>query len=99
MVRLCAHPNPVNQEKVRQDISEHLSDIALTKDNVIKMAIIFLRVMADIPVILMGETGVGKTILIKYLTTLIQGSIHTLDVHAGQTQEYIRAWVRKHAFD
>ena len=63
------------------------------------MAIIFLRVMAGIPVIIMGETGVGKTILIKYLTASIQGEIFTLDVHAGQTQEDIRAWVQEHAFD
>ena len=53
------------------------------------MAIIFLRLMARIPIIIMGETGVGKTILIKYLTTLIQGKIFTFDVHAGQTQEDI----------
>ena len=33
----------------------------------------------------MGETGVGKTILIKYLTKLIDGQIYTLDVHAGLT--------------
>ena len=39
------------------------------------MAIIYLRMMAHIPVIIMGETGVGKTILIKYLSVLIEGQI------------------------
>ena len=57
----------------------------LTKDNVIKIAIIFLRIMAKIPVIIMGETGVGKTILIQYLSELISGQIETLNVHAGLT--------------
>ena len=31
----------------------------------------------------MGETGVGKTILVKYLSNLIDGVIFTLNVHAG----------------
>ena len=79
---------------MRKELAKNFGSIALTKDNVIKMVIIFLRLMAGIPVIIMGETGVGKTILIKYLTTLIQGSIYTLDVHAGQTQEDIRSWVQ-----
>lgn len=99
LLRLCADPNPTSQEIVYLEIAEKFRDIALTKDNVIKLAIIFLRVMAGIPVIIMGETGVGKTILIKYLTVLIQGQIYTLDVHAGQTQEDIRAWVQEYAFD
>ncbi len=53
---------------MEEQLATKFRDIALTKDNVIKMAIIFLRVMAGIPIIIMGETGVGKTILIKYLT-------------------------------
>jgi ABC-type cobalamin/Fe3+-siderophores transport system ATPase subunit len=32
-----------------------------------KMCIIYLRVVSNIPVIIMGETGCGKTSLIKFL--------------------------------
>ena len=35
------------------------------------MAIIYLRIVCNIPIIIMGETGVGKTILIKYLSKLV----------------------------
>lgn len=49
--------------------------------------------MARIPVIIMGETGVGKTILIQYLSQLIEGQIETLNVHAGLSQQNIRDWV------
>ncbi len=62
-----------------------MGDIVLTKDNVIKIAIIYLRVMAGVPLLMMGETGVGKTILIKYLSLLIDSDIEILDVHAGLT--------------
>ena len=60
-----------------------MKDIILTRDNIIKIAIIYQRIVCNIPVIIMGETGVGKTILIKYLTKLIEGKIYTLDIHAG----------------
>ena len=71
----------------------------LTKDNVLKMAVIYLRIKSGVPVLIMGETGVGKTILIKYLSTLIQGNIQILNVHPGLTQHDIAEWVRKHAFN
>jgi MoxR-like ATPase len=41
----------------------------------------------------MGETGVGKTILVKYLSSLIDAAIFTLNVHAGLTQNEIVDWV------
>ena len=36
---------------------------ALTPDNILKMILILLRIRANIPVIIMGETGCGKTSL------------------------------------
>lgn len=37
------------------------SDYVLTTDNFLKMNVIFLRIQSKIPVIIMGETGCGKT--------------------------------------
>lgn len=74
MINLCVK-DETKKEKIEAKIVSYFSDIVLTKDNVIKMAIIYLRMMAHIPVIIMGETGVGKTILIKYLSVLIEGQI------------------------
>ncbi|XP_065845291.1 E3 ubiquitin-protein ligase rnf213-alpha-like isoform X3 [Oscarella lobularis] len=42
----------------------------LTLDNVIKMLAIEMRFRCGIPVVIMGETGCGKTRLIKYLCSL-----------------------------
>ena len=43
----------------------------LTQDNVMKLLAIHMRFRCDIPVIIMGETGCGKTRLIEYLCLLI----------------------------
>ena len=42
----------------------------LTMDNVLKIMAIYMRFRCNIPVIVMGETGCGKTRLIKYLCDL-----------------------------
>ena len=39
-------------------------DYVITTDNFLKMNVIFLRVQSKVPVIIMGETGCGKTSLI-----------------------------------
>ena len=43
----------------------------------------FIKILSGIPTVIMGETGVGKTILVHYLSRLIDGEIFTLNVHAG----------------
>ena len=43
----------------------------ITIDNFRKMVLILYRIIANIPVILMGETGCGKTALIKKLNQLL----------------------------
>jgi ABC-type lipoprotein export system ATPase subunit len=42
----------------------------LTTDNVKKMLAIFMRFRCNIPVVVMGETGCGKTRLIKFMCDL-----------------------------
>ncbi|KAK3097976.1 hypothetical protein FSP39_014985 [Pinctada imbricata] len=46
------------------------STYELTTDNVKKMLAIYMRFRCDIPVIIMGETGCGKTRLIKFMCSL-----------------------------
>ncbi|ETO00767.1 hypothetical protein RFI_36673, partial [Reticulomyxa filosa] len=46
---------------------EELSNYVLTFDNILKMIAIFMKIQTNTPVILMGETGCGKTSLIKFL--------------------------------
>ena len=63
-----------------------------TRDNFIKSVIILMKIKASIPVILMGETGCGKTSLLKMLSIFMnKGSekMKTLNVHAGTNEEDI----------
>ena len=53
----------------------------------------FLKISSGIPLIIMGETGIGKTILVRYLSTLIGGNVFIYNVHAGLTQIQIEEWI------
>ncbi|XP_057716646.1 E3 ubiquitin-protein ligase rnf213-alpha-like isoform X2 [Corythoichthys intestinalis] len=72
----------------------------LTTDNILKMLAIHMRFRCGIPVIIMGETGCGKTRLIKYLCELRRSGVATenmklVKVHGGTSSEMIYAKVRE----
>lgn len=72
----------------------------LTTDNILKMLAIHMRFRCDIPVIIMGETGCGKTRLIKFLCELRRSGVATenmklVKVHGGTTSEMIYNKVRE----
>ncbi|XP_072028883.1 E3 ubiquitin-protein ligase rnf213-alpha-like isoform X2 [Amphiura filiformis] len=54
----------------------------LTADNVMKMLAIYMRFRCKIPVVIMGETGCGKTRLIQFLCQLLakKGSAPSQDI-------------------
>ncbi|XP_053706651.1 E3 ubiquitin-protein ligase rnf213-alpha isoform X2 [Synchiropus splendidus] len=72
----------------------------LTTDNVLKMLAIHMRFRCGIPVVIMGETGCGKTRLIKFLCELQRGGVATesmklVKVHGGTTSDVIYSKVRE----
>ena len=69
--------------------SNDLQNIVFTLDNFMKLILIHLRLRANLPIILMGETGVGKTSLVNYLAKVIDAECITLNVHAGITEKEI----------
>uniref|UniRef100_U3KDA3 RING-type E3 ubiquitin transferase n=1 Tax=Ficedula albicollis TaxID=59894 RepID=U3KDA3_FICAL len=72
----------------------------LTMDNVLKILAIEMRFRCNIPVVIMGETGCGKTRLVKFLCQL-RGSLLEVEnmklvkVHGGTTAEMIYARIRE----
>ncbi|ETO03383.1 hypothetical protein RFI_34027 [Reticulomyxa filosa] len=54
-----------NCRKICKD--EEWSNCVLIFDNILKMVTIFMKIRANTHVILMSETGCGKTFLIKFL--------------------------------
>ena len=65
------------------------STYALTPDNILKMILIILRVRANAPVIIMGETGCGKTSLVRYLANTCGIRFQTFNFHAGISEDEI----------
>ncbi|KAM6364551.1 LOW QUALITY PROTEIN: E3 ubiquitin-protein ligase rnf213-alpha-like [Pluvialis apricaria] len=72
----------------------------LTLDNTMKMLAIHLRFQCGIPVIIMGETGCGKTKLVQFMCNL-QNAGRTIQnmmvvrVHGGTTSKTIQEKVRQ----
>ena len=69
----------------------------LTADNFLKMMLIFRRVNARIPVIIMGETGVGKTSLIRYLVkNILKEELVIYGIHAGVNVRGVLKQIREY---
>lgn len=58
-----------------------------------KLVLIYLRIRAFQPIILMGETGVGKTSLVEFLAKVIDSEFSVLNIHAGITEDEIIEFV------
>ncbi|KAM4761922.1 E3 ubiquitin-protein ligase RNF213 isoform 5-T6 [Cyanocitta cristata] len=72
----------------------------LTTDNVLKILAIEMRFRCNIPVVIMGETGCGKTRLVKFLCQLRRSLVEVenmklVKVHGGTTAEMIYARIRE----
>lgn len=72
----------------------------LTADNVMKMLAIHMRFRCGIPVVIMGETGCGKTRLVSFLCAMQKGdkpaeNMVLVKVHGGTTADMIHRKVRE----
>ena len=78
-------------EKLQEIIDK--DKYVITNDNFRKMVLILYRiVVSDIPVILMGETGCGKTTLIRKLNQLINDgkeNLKIINIHPGITDDIL----------
>jgi hypothetical protein len=64
----------------------------LTVDNLLKMISILMRLKVTLPVIIMGETGCGKSSLIRNMCGILGFVLRTLNVHGGMVDDDIVAW-------
>uniref|UniRef100_A0A1I8G8T5 RZ-type domain-containing protein n=1 Tax=Macrostomum lignano TaxID=282301 RepID=A0A1I8G8T5_9PLAT len=74
-----------------ETLPEFDSSYELTMDNVKKILAIYMRFRCKIPVVIMGETGCGKTKLVDFLAKIMRplrndiDNIRILKVHGGIT--------------
>ena len=75
------------------DILKKDSDnYVITEDNYKKMVLLIYRIQANVPVIIMGETGCGKTALIKKLSQIINNGenlVYIIKIHPGIDEKEI----------
>ena len=69
-------------------IANKLKNYVLSADNFLKIILIHHKLKSNLPVVIMGETGVGKTSLISYMALkLLKTKILVFNIHAGITQK------------
>ncbi|RIA86037.1 hypothetical protein C1645_741134 [Glomus cerebriforme] len=67
----------------------NLPEYTISSDNLIKMALILQRVRANVPIVICGEAGCGKTSLIIYLSMIVEVQFQILDIHTGIDEKMI----------
>jgi hypothetical protein len=73
----------------RRDHLNGPSDYVVTVDNLIKLMSIQQRLKYGLPVLIMGETGCGKTALVNFIASTLDFHLYTLDIHGGITDHAI----------
>ncbi|CAM5998751.1 unnamed protein product [Sphagnum balticum] len=64
---------------------------SITLDNFFKMCLIVQRIKSKVPVVVMGETGVGKTALIAFLAeNIYHDKLMRVNVNAGTTEKELK---------
>jgi energy-coupling factor transporter ATP-binding protein EcfA2 len=91
MKQILNLPNQVNTEKkglksLISIIEENGNNYVITNDNFKKMVLLVYRIKANVPVIIMGEKGCGKTALITKLNQLLNNgktTVEIINIHPG----------------
>ena len=82
--------NTEKREALVRALMEKHNDYTLTFDNVIKIVGIFMRIDAKVPTLIMGETGCGKTYLLKFMASVLGIKMICVDVHHGYLMKSLK---------
>ena len=92
-------PVKKGEKEGKISLEEITGDYVITADNFVKMVLILLRIRSNIPVIMMGETGCGKTSLIRKLSEMKNEGDKTkmkiLNIHAGTNDDDIIKFINE----
>ena len=93
LLDLCGIENEKEKENMCDEIKKNYPTYVFTTDNYIKMIHILMKTRANVPIIMMGETGCGKTSLIKMLSLIkskgLNNRIKIINIHQGVNDEEI----------
>ncbi|KAL4512102.1 hypothetical protein ABPG72_005104 [Tetrahymena utriculariae] len=83
---VCEEPGQfynLETKKNNENLQKILSNFVFSPDNAFKMVLIAFRIQAGLPVIIMGETGIGKTYCIKLLSQLMKYEFRVIEIDSG----------------
>ncbi|KAL4512111.1 hypothetical protein ABPG72_005113 [Tetrahymena utriculariae] len=83
---VCEEPGQfynLETKKNNENLQKILSNFVFSPDNAFKMVLIAFRIQAGLPVIIMGETGIGKTYSIKLLSQLMKYEFRVIEIDSG----------------
>ncbi|KAJ5067535.1 hypothetical protein M0811_12887 [Anaeramoeba ignava] len=83
---LSLSPSQIEIENLISSHKENNSKYVLTNDNFLKMIFIQYKLLSNLPIILIGETGCGKTSLVEYLCETIMKQKLILFLVNGKTK-------------
>ena len=78
-----------------QRLKESQPAFAFTRDIVARLGLLSTLYAAGVPVIMRGETGTGKTYLVRCLGLLLDVAVHVLDVFDGVTESDVYDFVNR----
>ena len=84
------------KNKSIRELKNIIGSYTFTSDNFFKMIQILIRLKSQISVILMGETGCGKTSLVNTICELCEYKMITKNINASVTDNDIVAFIVKH---
>ena len=87
-------PKTRNGKKLRT-LENIVESYVFTGDNFIKLILISLRLRTNIPIIMMGETGCGKTSLIRIIAELKDIKMYIFNIHAGIEDKDIKHFLKE----
>ena len=99
--KLLNLPNDINEDKeiggkkllsLLSILNLENEDYVITDDNFKKMVLLIYRIQANVPVIIMGETGCGKTALITKLNQILNNGeklLEIIQIHPGINDKII----------
>ena len=86
----------IGSQKNTKEIIKKLGSYVFNADNFFKMVQILIRFRTGIPVLIMGETGCGKTSLINAIVEICEYKMFTLNIHAGINDNEIVQFMVRH---